>query len=44
MCTRWSDGDAGCMICQNSGRMPCHTCKGGGTKVPITLTIFAESR
>jgi len=44
MCTRWSDDDCGCGICQGSGRMSCHSCGGGGGKVPIVLRIPASSR
>jgi hypothetical protein len=39
MCARWSDGDAGCGTCRNTGYMACRSCRGGGTAVPIKATI-----
>lgn len=39
VCTRWSDGDAGCSSCGNSGMMACRACRGGGTAVPIKVTL-----
>jgi hypothetical protein len=36
---RWSDGDAGCGTCRNTGYMACRSCRGGGTAVPIKATI-----
>lgn len=39
MCTRWSDGDAGCSSCNRSGYMQCRGCNGGGTAVPIKIAL-----
>lgn len=44
MCTRWSDNDAGCGICEGTRAMKCKSCGGGGMKIPILLRIPAESR
>eukprot|EP00878_Enallax_costatus_P000343 GHUV01000424.1.p1 GENE.GHUV01000424.1~~GHUV01000424.1.p1 ORF type:complete len:143 (+),score=22.98 GHUV01000424.1:257-685(+) len=41
-CTRWSDGDVGCSSCGRSGVMKCRSCGGGGTAVPIKVTIRKE--
>lgn len=38
-CTRWSDGDVGCSTCGRSGMMKCRSCGGGGTAVPIKVSI-----
>lgn len=38
-CTRWSDGDVGCSSCGRSGMMKCRSCGGGGTAVPIKVTV-----
>ncbi|CAD7704485.1 unnamed protein product [Ostreobium quekettii] len=38
-CSRWSDGDAGCQSCNHTGYMKCRSCGGGGTAVPIALTV-----
>lgn len=43
MCTRWSDGDAGCSACGRSGFMKCRSCGGGGTAVPLLSTIKQRS-
>lgn len=43
-CTRWSDGDAGCRSCSNSGYSQCRSCGGGGTAVPIKVTIRSDGR
>ncbi|GBF92048.1 hypothetical protein Rsub_04395 [Raphidocelis subcapitata] len=43
-CTRWSDGDAGCRSCRNSGLTQCRSCGGGGTAVPIKVTIRSDGR
>jgi len=42
MCRKWSDGDSGCGVCQDSGLMACRNCRGGGTKVPIRIEIHVE--
>lgn len=42
MCRKWSDGDSGCGVCQDSGLMACRNCRGGGTKVPIRIQIHVE--
>ncbi|KAF8072822.1 hypothetical protein HT031_000482 [Scenedesmus sp. PABB004] len=39
MCQRWSDGDAGCGSCNRTGVTSCRYCRGGGTAVPIKVTI-----
>ncbi len=39
MCTRWSDGDAGCSTCSKTGYMPCRSCRGGGTAIPVFQAI-----
>lgn len=39
MCTRWSDGDVGCNSCAHTGMMKCRSCGGGGTAVPIKVSI-----
>lgn len=39
MCTRWSDGDVGCTTCNKTGYMKCRSCRGGGTAVPIKVSI-----
>jgi hypothetical protein len=44
MCTRWSDGDAGCNSCTHTGYMRCRSCGGGGTAVPIKVTIPVRGR
>lgn len=44
ICNRWSDGDSGCSVCKNTGRMTCPSCRGGGTAVPIAATITASSQ
>jgi hypothetical protein len=38
-CTRWSDSDVGCSTCSQSGWMKCSSCGGGGTAVPIKVSI-----
>lgn len=38
-CNRWSDGDAGCQSCNHTGYMKCRSCGGGGTAVPIAMTV-----
>lgn len=38
-CTRWSDGDVGCSTCRKTGYMRCRSCGGGGTAVPIKVSI-----
>lgn len=46
VCNRWSDGgqDIGCSSCKKSGMMPCRSCRGGGTAVPIKARIYVPSR
>lgn len=40
MCLRWSDGDAGCSTCRpHAGRMPCRSCRGGGTAIPVFQSV-----
>ncbi|GAX80655.1 hypothetical protein CEUSTIGMA_g8090.t1 [Chlamydomonas eustigma] len=42
-CTRWSDQDSsGCATCSKTGYMPCRSCRGGGTAVPILSTVRRE--
>jgi hypothetical protein len=46
VCNRWSDGGAdtvGCSSCNKSGMMPCRSCRGGGTAVPIKARIYVPS-
>lgn len=38
-CTKWSDGDVGCSACAQTGYMKCRSCGGGGTAVPIPITV-----
>jgi len=38
-CTRWSDGDVGCSSCSRTGYTRCRSCGGGGTAVPIKVSI-----
>lgn len=38
-CRRWSDGDVGCSSCCRTGMMVCRSCRGGGTAVPIRVTV-----
>lgn len=43
-CTRWSDGDArGCGSCGGSLHAQCHSCRGGGTAVPIEARVLIRS-
>jgi hypothetical protein len=45
VCTRWSDAgtdSAGCSACAGSRRTACHSCRGGGTKVPITAKLYIK--
>ena len=43
-CTRWSDGDArGCGSCGGSLNAACHSCRGGGTAVPIEARVLIRS-
>lgn len=39
VCTRWSDGDVGCSGCCHTGLMKCRACRGGGTAVPIAVSV-----
>lgn len=39
ICNRWSDGDSGCQSCNYTGHTQCKACRGGGTAVPIAVTI-----
>ena len=39
MCTRWSDGDAGCGSCGYTTKTACTACGGGGNASPIALYI-----
>lgn len=41
-CSRWSDGDVGCRSCNHTGYMKCRSCGGGGTAVPIPLTVSKD--
>lgn len=43
MCTRWSDNDVGCGGCGNTGYTKCSKCGGGGTAVPIPVSIRRDS-
>lgn len=45
ICQRWSDDDAGCGTCGNSGMMACQDCGGGGTKVAVArmVPIYAKN-
>ena len=43
LCSRWSDGDAGCRACSGSGRMACSSCGGTGTGRPIPVQISMRS-
>lgn len=38
-CAKWSDGDAGCNACGHTGYTKCRSCGGGGTAVPIRITV-----
>ncbi len=43
-CTRWSDGDArGCGSCGGSLHAQCHSCRGGGTAVPIEARVLIRN-
>lgn len=42
-CTRWSDGDVGCSSCSESGWSKCSSCGGGGTAVPIRVTVRRDN-
>lgn len=43
-CTRWSDGDrTGCSACNGSLKTICHSCRGGGTRVPIEAKVYIRS-
>jgi len=43
-CTRWSDGDTrGCASCGGSLHAHCHSCRGGGTAVPIEARVLIKS-
>ena len=45
VCTRWSDAgtdSSGCSACAGSRRTACHSCRGGGTKVPITAKLYIK--
>lgn len=39
LCSRWSDGDAGCRTCRGTGYMPCRACRGGGTAIPLLASV-----
>eukprot|EP00798_Chlamydomonas_sp_ICE-L_P023026 gene23026-30218_t len=39
MCSRWSDGDAGCSTCSKTGYMACRSCRGGGTAIPLLVPV-----
>jgi len=42
-CTRWSDGDRqGCSSCGGSLQKVCHSCRGGGTAVPILGKVYIK--
>lgn len=41
-CSKWSDGDAGCNTCGHTGYMRCRSCGGGGTAVPLPITVRKE--
>lgn len=42
-CTRWSDGDSkGCSSCGGSLQTVCHSCRGGGTAVPILGKVYIK--
>ncbi|GMH32672.1 hypothetical protein BSKO_00506 [Bryopsis sp. KO-2023] len=43
MCTRWSDEDVGCNGCGNTGYTRCRSCGGGGTAVPVPISIRRDS-
>lgn len=38
-CSKWSDGDVGCNTCGYTGYMKCRSCGGGGTAVPVPITV-----
>lgn len=38
-CNKWSDGDVGCNTCGYTGYMKCRSCGGGGTAVPVPITV-----
>lgn len=43
-CTRWSDGDrSGCGTCGGTRQMVCHSCRGGGTAVPIQAKVYIKT-
>ncbi|KAG6405707.1 hypothetical protein SASPL_133299 [Salvia splendens] len=42
LCSRWSDGDAGCRTCHGSVRMTCGSCGGTRTGSPISVRIHAS--
>lgn len=43
-CSRWSDGDArGCGSCGGSMSAVCHSCRGGGTAVPIEARVLIRN-
>jgi hypothetical protein len=42
ICTRWSDGDAGCGTCQGTLKMTCNGCGGTGTGIPLTARVMAR--
>lgn len=40
-CTRWNDGDrSGCGACHGTMKIACHSCRGGGTAVPIKAKVY----
>ncbi|KAG2483883.1 hypothetical protein HYH03_017277 [Edaphochlamys debaryana] len=39
LCSRWSDGDAGCGSCSKTGYMRCRGCGGGGKAVPLMVRV-----
>lgn len=43
-CTRWSDGDrTGCSACDGTLKTICHSCRGGGTRVPIEAKVYIRA-
>ncbi|PNH11903.1 hypothetical protein TSOC_001191 [Tetrabaena socialis] len=39
LCSRWSDGDAGCSSCSKTGYMRCRGCGGGGIATPLAVKV-----
>lgn len=43
LCSRWSDGDAGCRSCAGSGKVACRSCGGSGTARPLPVRVSMRS-